>query len=88
MGLESLTNGLHPSSVMQEPISLRNALSKNWIVQKFGGTSVGRFAENIAGRIVRLVHTFAFPEHRRVTEIIQQAKSPPEPRGGGLLCAQ
>ncbi|MCJ1247269.1 Aspartokinase [Trapelia coarctata] len=53
MGLESLTNGLHDTGVVQEPAFLRNIPSKNWIVQKFGGTSVGRFAENIAGDIVR-----------------------------------
>lgn len=28
---------------------------KSWIVQKFGGTSIGKFAANIAENIVRFV---------------------------------
>jgi len=70
MGLDSLTNGLHDPGVVQEPVSLRNAPSKKWVVQKFGGTSVGRFAENIAGGIVRLVHAFALPEQKSDAEIL------------------
>jgi len=65
MGLESLPNGHHDPGVVQEPASLRNILSKNWIVQKFGGTSVGRFAENIAGDIVKLVNAFS-PQERKI----------------------
>lgn len=58
MGLESLPNGHHDTGGVQEPVILRNGSSKKWIVQKFGGTSVGRFAENIAGAIVKSVNAF------------------------------
>jgi aspartate kinase len=58
MGLESLPNGHHDTGGVQEPAVSRNGSSKKWIVQKFGGTSVGRFAENIAGAIVKSVNTF------------------------------
>lgn len=87
MGLELLMNGHHDPGVAQEPLLLRNAPSKNWIVQKFGGTSVGRFAENIAGDIVRLVND-RLAEHRRGTDTMQQAKYQPEPGGRRLFCTQ
>ncbi|KAI1497580.1 aspartate kinase [Biscogniauxia marginata] len=36
-----------------EPISHRNDSDNGWIVQKFGGTSIGKFPDNIAEDIVR-----------------------------------
>ena len=63
MGSEALVNGHHhgPSNSL-----LRNDKSKPWIVQKFGGTSVGKFPDQIADKIVKyaimLLH--AWPEDR------------------------
>ena len=55
MGLDSLTNGYHDHGASQEPSLLRNNQSKPWVIQKFGGTSIGKFANKIAEDIVRLV---------------------------------
>lgn len=40
-----LTNGVHPT-ILTPP-------EKRWIVQKFGGTSVGKFAETIVEDVVK-----------------------------------
>lgn len=48
MGSEVLVNGHH-----SPPNLLYNDNSKPWIVQKFGGTSVGKFPHEIADKIVR-----------------------------------
>ncbi|MCJ1402411.1 Aspartokinase [Xylographa trunciseda] len=53
MGLDSLTNGYHDHGPSQEPSLLRNDHSKPWVVQKFGGTSIGKFADKISEDIVR-----------------------------------
>lgn len=37
---------------------LKNASSHGWVVQKFGGTSVGKFPDRIAEDIVRYVKKF------------------------------
>ena len=48
MGSKPLMNGYH------NPLCLiPNNKSKAWVVQKFGGTSVGKFAELIADDIVK-----------------------------------
>lgn len=38
-----------------QQLSWRNDCKAGWVVQKFGGTSVGKFAGNIAEDIVRWV---------------------------------
>ena len=48
MGSQIQVNGLHTSSDL-----LFNDSAKSWIVQKFGGTSVGKFAVEIAEQVVR-----------------------------------
>ncbi|MCJ1476843.1 Aspartokinase [Lambiella insularis] len=48
MGLNS-----HDPDTPQDSFLLRNNPAKSWIVQKFGGTSVGKFANQIAQDIVR-----------------------------------
>ena len=49
MGSTTLVNGYHKALV-------RNGdSSRKWVVQKFGGTSVGKFADKIAEDIVRYV---------------------------------
>ena len=53
MGLGQLTNGYHDNGVAQDSSLLRNDRSKTWVVQKFGGTSVGRYAEGIVEHIIK-----------------------------------
>lgn len=48
MGSEALVNGHHADSNL-----LRNDIPTPWIVQKFGGTSVGKFPDQIADKIVK-----------------------------------
>lgn len=50
MGSNVLVNGYHNDPSLQQ---YRNNKSNPWIVQKFGGTSVGKFANRIAEDIVR-----------------------------------
>ena len=59
MGAEMLTNGYHSAG---EGLALNRHVAvpskhdaQGWVVQKFGGTSVGKFAESIADGIVRCV---------------------------------
>lgn len=47
------TNGQSEADIPQQQALKRNASPGPWIVQKFGGTSVGKFAVNIAEDIVR-----------------------------------
>ena len=47
--LPVIINGTHPSP------RRKNDSPRGWVVQKFGGTSVGKFAGNIAEDIVRYV---------------------------------
>lgn len=37
-------------------VLLRNSSPQGWIVQKFGGTSVGKFPDKIADDIIRFDH--------------------------------
>lgn len=39
----------HPSAANRGPVGRSNS---NWVVQKFGGTSVGKFALNIIDQVV------------------------------------
>lgn len=48
MGSEALVNGHHTHQIL-----LHNDKSKPWVVQKFGGTSVGKFPDQIADKIVK-----------------------------------
>jgi len=49
-------NGVVGEAAMEgQQLSWRNDCKAGWVVQKFGGTSVGRFAGNIAEDIVRWV---------------------------------
>ena len=43
-----MVNGYHKASEM-----LDSDPSRAWIVQKFGGTSVGKFAEDIVEQVVK-----------------------------------
>jgi hypothetical protein len=82
-----LTNGFHNLGVSQEPTLLRNDHGKKWVVQKFGGISLGRFAENIVEGIVRLV----FPpmsESVRKTDSFSNTEYQPESYYCGMLCPQ
>lgn len=49
MGSSILVNGDDNSLSLQH----RNHPAKPWVVQKFGGTSVGKFADKIAEDLVR-----------------------------------
>lgn len=51
MSLRSLPNGHSPRSIPQH--SKEKDLPGGWVVQKFGGTSIGKFAKNIAVDIVK-----------------------------------
>ena len=53
MESEVLINGYRGGENYDKALSFQNDNSKNWIVQKFGGTSVGKFADKIAQDIVR-----------------------------------
>jgi len=48
MSIVAGLNGNHDA-----PILISNSPEKPWVVQKFGGTSIGKFAVNIAEEIVR-----------------------------------
>ncbi|KAL8827372.1 MAG: hypothetical protein Q9191_003221 [Dirinaria sp. TL-2023a] len=52
MGSQILVNG-HPNNSS----IVHNDISRAWIVQKFGGTSVGKFADQIAENVIRYVQT-------------------------------
>lgn len=52
MDSRPLVNGYHDSGHL-----VHNDNFKPWIVQKFGGTSVGKFADQIAGNVVRWAQT-------------------------------
>lgn len=43
----------HPQPVIMVHPGLKNSSENGWIVQKFGGTSVGKFPDKIAEDIVR-----------------------------------
>ena len=53
MGSQVVVNGDHETHRRQG----HNDLSKPWMVQKFGGTSVGKFADKIVEEIVRYIPT-------------------------------
>ena len=60
-----LTNGFHSpegSSALKHHLAGPSKHdAQRWIVQKFGGTSVGKFADKIAEDIVRRVAEFLAP---------------------------
>ena len=56
MGLDTMPNGLRSAS---EPNDSIDFLGEKWLVQKFGGTSVGKFPLNIVGNVVRRVFHFS-----------------------------
>ncbi len=49
---------------------LKNTSSRGWVVQKFGGTSVGKFPDKIAEDIVRYVIFFFFQVRRRANSVV------------------
>ncbi|KAH8683291.1 Aspartate/glutamate/uridylate kinase [Tricladium varicosporioides] len=53
MSTAILTNGHHDAFTITPNSRLKNNSSRGWVIQKFGGTSVGKFAVNIAEDIVR-----------------------------------
>lgn len=54
MSAAVFTNGHQDASTITNNAPKNNDSSQGWVVQKFGGTSVGKFAVNIAEDIVRL----------------------------------
>ncbi|KAI9818512.1 MAG: Aspartokinase [Pycnora praestabilis] len=54
MGSATLTNGHDGTNGVSSLSKMRNANELGWVVQKFGGTSVGKFALDIAEDIVRV----------------------------------
>jgi hypothetical protein len=52
MGAVDVSNGHAVAPKKQQAVLKKNNSSGPWIVQKFGGTSVGKFAVNIAEDIV------------------------------------
>lgn len=52
MGSESLINGVHSPS---QPNGFIETSGEEWLVQKFGGTSVGKFPLNIVDNVVKQV---------------------------------
>ena len=53
MGSEILSNGCNDVRLRQASRLPYNDNEKHWIVQKFGGTSVGKFVDEIAQNIVK-----------------------------------
>ena len=53
MSSGGLTNGYILADVALEAPTRESKGSKAWIVQKFGGTSVGKVADHIAEKIVK-----------------------------------
>lgn len=56
MGMDALPNGLRSVS---EPNGSVGFVEEKWLVQKFGGTSVGKFPLNIVDNVVRRVSHFS-----------------------------
>ena len=59
MGSNALMNGLHKADQHLSGEPGRNDRRGRWIVQKFGGTSVGKFADKIAEDIVKYAASYA-----------------------------
>ena len=55
MSLDMLTTGHHGSDRVEVSKLLSNDPKKKWVVQKFGGTSVGKFADRIVDGVVKYV---------------------------------
>ena len=53
--MTSIAFGKAGAPVMVTEALRHNEAAKPWIVQKFGGTSIGKFARQIAGNIVMQV---------------------------------
>lgn len=49
---KTLTNGISPVKEPQTKVLRRNSLSKPWVIQKFGGTSIGKVPEVIVEGII------------------------------------
>lgn len=92
--LTSMDNRLPSDS---DPLSMVNGgpvrTNSNWVVQKFGGTSVGKFALNIIDQVVLWVlQTWSFnivmvsPADDYVSCFLLQTKSFRTQSGPGLFC--
>jgi aspartate kinase len=67
MNTAAIPNGVH-DAVSIAPTQLRaNNAKGGWVVQKFGGTSVGKFAVNIAEDIVRWVYRKFYQKNKHKT---------------------
>lgn len=53
MGNAAVPNGLQDTPSIASNSLLKNDSTGGWVVQKYGGTSVGKFAANIAEDIIR-----------------------------------
>ncbi|OBA23410.1 aspartate kinase [Metschnikowia bicuspidata var. bicuspidata NRRL YB-4993] len=59
-----------PASSYNSVLDLKELRSQGWIIQKFGGTSVGKFPENIVDSIVK-----EFSKHSRVAVVCSARSS-------------
>ena len=70
----SLAESMSPPQTVNTPEMarslLKNTSSRGWVVQKFGGTSVGKFPDKIAEDIVRYVIFFFFQVRRRANSVV------------------
>ena len=84
MGSNTLVNGYHEGLVRNDDSS------RKWVVQKFGGTSVGKFADKIVEGIVRYVQIYenARLKPTRLTNIASQTQSPRASPCSSMLCAK
>lgn len=84
MGSTVLINGdCHKQALRQYP----NDPNQSWVIQKFGGTSVGKFSNNLVEEIVRSGQLRLTGTHTlQLTQI--QSNSSQSSRGGRLLCTE
>lgn len=67
------------ASLTDPPQPVR-AMHSNWVVQKFGGTSVGKFALNIIEQVVQYEGPSALPPiNPPLTSLFQQTESCRQP---------
>ena len=65
---------------------LRNDPKKKWVVQKFGGTSVGKFADRVVDDVVKYICQVL--KKQAVIDLESQTRTRGEPRCCGLFCTK
>ena len=81
-----LTTGHHGSDGLEVSKLLRNDPEKKWVVQKFGGTSVGKFADRVVEGVVKYICQFL--KKRAVTNLGSQTRTRGEPYCRRLFCTE